>query len=372
MSWKRSCLEAVVWGWARWGGGGGVFPESPRSILVLRNNDLGDLLVITPLFEALRRLFPAARIVAGVGDWNRPVLERNPHLSAVVSVNAPWHNRFVRPQGLLASMEYLLSSREVEELAAQHFEVGIDVLGSPFGSLLLLRSGIPHRLGVKGYAGGHSAAHRCVSFSEEDYVGGASLRFAELLGASALPPVKPQLFLTEAEQEAAESTWQAFQGARRRKGRRIVLGPGGGFPAKCWPLEEWSNLARLLAQITGDSVLVVGGKKDANDGEFLERVNPGVKNLAGREGLRQTFALVAKSDLVLCNSSLLMHVAAAFAKPALVLLGDCFPSASAHAAQWAGGPQILVLGKDGSRSSIFAAVEVFEVIQRERLGLLAA
>ena len=67
-----------------------------------------------------------------------------------------------------------------------------------------------------------------------------------------------------------------------------------------------------------------------------------------------------------------MHVAAAFSKPALVLLGDCFPSASAHAAQWAAGPQIQVLGKDGQRAAIFTAVEVFEVIQRERLGLLAA
>ena len=40
--------------------------------------------------------------------------------------------------------------------------------------------------------------------------------------------------------------------------------------------------------------------------------------------------------------------------------------------QWAGGGQVLVLGKDEHRKSIYAAAEVFEVIQRERLGLLAA
>ena len=33
-------------------------------------------------------------------------------------------------------------------------EIGIDVLGSGFGALLLMRAQIPYRLGVRGYAGG--------------------------------------------------------------------------------------------------------------------------------------------------------------------------------------------------------------------------
>ena len=365
-------MEAGVWGAARLGRTASALPRNPDSIFVLRNNDIGDLIVVTPLFEALRTRFPDARLVAGVGDWNRPVLEHNPHLSGVMSVNAPWHNRFVRPQGLLESLQYIIGSPETKALAHQRFELGIDVLGSPCGSWLMLRCGIPGRLGVKGYAGGHSAAQQCVPFRMEEYVGRSALRFAELLDARALPSSRPQLFLTEEEREEAEASWQALTKQPPGRGRRIILGPGGGFAAKCWPFEEWMKLAQLLTAITRDTVLVVGGKQDAMAGEVLTRVNPLVKTLAGRTGLRQTFALVASADLVLCNSSMLMHVAAAFAKPAIVLLGEFFPSAPEHAAQWAGEDQILVLGKDQSRSSIFSAVEVFELMQRKCLGRLAA
>src|SRR3954462_9423429 len=76
----------------------GPLPPSP-SIFVLRNNDIGDLLVTTPLFEALRRRFPASNIVAGVGRWNLETLSGNPHLSEVVEVNAPWNNKYVANQG---------------------------------------------------------------------------------------------------------------------------------------------------------------------------------------------------------------------------------------------------------------------------------
>ena len=67
MSWKRDIAEALVWLAGRFVPTGAA-TATPKSIFVLRNNDLGDLLVITPLFQALHDLYPNAKIVAGVGD----------------------------------------------------------------------------------------------------------------------------------------------------------------------------------------------------------------------------------------------------------------------------------------------------------------
>ena len=69
-----------------------------------------------------------------------------------------------------------------------------------------------------------------------------------------------------------------------------------------------------------------------------------VLNLSGRTTLRETFALAATCDQVVCHSSMLMHAAAAFRKPSLVLLGHCFASASSHAQQW-GYPESSMLGR---------------------------
>ncbi|HEX4965342.1 MAG TPA: glycosyltransferase family 9 protein [Thermoanaerobaculia bacterium] len=307
-------------------------PPDPRSIFVLRNNDIGDLLAVTPLFDALRRRFPSAWIAAGVGSWNLPVLDHNPHLSEVLAVNAPWFNKYQTAEGPFGRLRYLRRSPEVGAIKERRFEVGIDVLGSAWGSLLLLRAGIPYRLGVRGYAGGHSAAQATVTFNPEESVGRSALRFAELLGAHDLPSNRPQIFLTASEREEAERWWAAADDPGR--GRRVVVGPGGGLAAKCWPEAEFTALTERLGAVGDPAILVLGGPRE---GELAARVaagSPGARIFPTPPGLRETFSLVTTADLVICNSSMLLHAAAAFGKPAVVLLGESFPSARRHQAQW--------------------------------------
>jgi len=322
-------------------------PDDPRSIFVLRNNDIGDLLAVTPLFEALKRRFPRAKIIAGVGSWNFDVLRNNPFIDEILQVNAPWHNQRTGPHGLRAALQYILFSSEAKKIAQHRCDIGIDVLGSGFGSMLLMRVGIPFRLGVKGYAGGHSAAQRWVPHDNREHVGRSALRFAELLGATALPENRPQLFPDAAPQE----------------GDTVVIAPGGGFPEKCWPVENYVELARRLA---GVKIILIGGENDRASAARIAAANPGVKDLSGKLSLRETFDIIAQSSLVICNSSMAMHAAAAFRKPCMVLLGDWFPSAGAHAAQW-GYPETKVLGKEAGRPSIWSVVEVMQLVAAARL-----
>ena len=119
----------------------------PISIFVLRNNDLGDVICSTPLFAALRKWFPAARIVAGVGHWAEPILSRNPNVDEVLLTDSPWYNKFVPERSPLAALRYIAHSSQVRELARRGFGIGIDVLGSHFGSMLLRRAGIQWRRG---------------------------------------------------------------------------------------------------------------------------------------------------------------------------------------------------------------------------------
>lgn len=356
----RGAAEALVWTAGRLRSGLPAAPPEPRSILVLRNNDIGDLLVITPLFEALRRRYPAATITAAVGRWNVGVLRSNPHVSEVLAVDAPWFNKFVPRQAPWRALSFIASSEAARQLARRRFDIGIDVLGSAWGSLLLLRAGVPYRLGVRGYAGGHSAAQAWVDFNPWEHVGRAALRFAELLGAMDLPVARPQIFLQEMERAAGQESWRGAPGEGR--GYRIVIGPGGGLAAKCWPLAEWEELIRRLAGRPGLRIVVAGGPREREMGERLAALAPGARNLAGHLSLRETFALVAAADLVICNSSMLMHAAAAFSRPTLVLLGESFSSARQHDAQWGYAGTCWSLGKEpGERSRLFTAAEVLEL-----------
>ena len=58
--------------------------SDPRRILVVRRDNIGDLVCTTPLFSALRRRFPQAWIGALVNSYNATVLDRNPDLDEVI------------------------------------------------------------------------------------------------------------------------------------------------------------------------------------------------------------------------------------------------------------------------------------------------
>jgi ADP-heptose:LPS heptosyltransferase len=333
-------------------------PPEPRSIFVLRNNDVGDLLVVTPLFEALRCRFPEARITAGVGDWNLDVLRGNPHLSEVLPVNAPWFNKYQAEAGPWSRLAYLRSSPEVRTIGERRFEVGIDVLGSGWGSLLLLRAGIPYRLGVRGYAGGHSAVQAAVRFDPGEHVGRAALRFAELLGGTDLPPVRPQIFLSSTEREAAERWWGA---APTRP--RVVIAPGGGVAARRWPA---ASFAAVAAGLPDASLLVLTGPREEELAARIAAAAPAARAFPESPGLREVFALIATADLVVANSSMPMHAAAAFGKPVVVTLGESFASARQHQAQWGYPGLSRSLGKEpGERAGVYTPAETLQIVHRE-------
>ena len=57
--------------------------SAPLRILVVRRDNIGDLVCTTPLFTALRQRFPEAWIGALVNSYNAPVLQGNPDLSEI-------------------------------------------------------------------------------------------------------------------------------------------------------------------------------------------------------------------------------------------------------------------------------------------------
>jgi ADP-heptose:LPS heptosyltransferase len=60
-------------------------------ILVIRRDNIGDLICTTPLFEALRRHYPQAYIAALVNSYNAPAIHDNPYLDDIFSYTKGKH-----------------------------------------------------------------------------------------------------------------------------------------------------------------------------------------------------------------------------------------------------------------------------------------
>jgi ADP-heptose:LPS heptosyltransferase len=348
VSWRRSLFESLVGSFSLFCPEARKPPIAPQKIFVLRNNDIGDLLVITPLFDALKRTFPDAGIIAGVGFWNAEVLLGNPHIYALVQANAPWHNHFVHSEGIRSAIQYIFCSDEARAIQGVRAEIGIDVLGSGFGSLLLMRARIPYRLGVRGYAGGDSAVQSSVEYRPDEHVGRQALRFAELLGCTDLPENRPQIFLNQPP----------------RPNGAVVIAPGAGLPEKAWPGSYFVELSALLRD---EEIIVIGSQNEMPLAERICSKNAKSRDLTGKLTLRESFAIIGGAKLVICNSSMAMHAAAAFRRPAVALLGDQFPSATRHQRQW-GYPETMMLGRDDNHPETFgpeeAGMKVREILSQ--------
>lgn len=60
-------------------------------ILIIRRDNIGDLICTTPLFEAIRRQYPQAYIAALVNSYNAPAIHGNPHLDAIFAYTKGKH-----------------------------------------------------------------------------------------------------------------------------------------------------------------------------------------------------------------------------------------------------------------------------------------
>ena len=334
-----------------------------KNFFVLRNNDLGDVLVATPLLEALKTAFPESKVLIGVGDWASPLLENNPYVDEVIPCNAPWHNkqncRFPAnsPKTFFEGLLYVLFSKDSRYISAKKFTHGIDILGSRQGSWLMRRAKIPNRFGVKGYAGGENWCTKFIDFKEERNVAEAGLDFLNLMNAEVTIEPRPTIFLTENELTEAEASW----GKKSESKKRIVLAPGGGFPEKCWGDQNFSELTNFLLKNENYKICIIGSKEDKS--RISASYSSQLINLCGKLSLRQSAAMVSLSDFVICNSSLCMHLAGAFKIPSLILLGEWYDSAELHQKQW-GYPESTIKGKElkAYRNQTCSVSEAYELI----------
>lgn len=323
---------------------------------ILRNNDLGDVLVSTPLAKGLRQAFPNSKISIGTGDWARPLLENNPHIDDIISCNAPWHNKQIcnHPANSLKTffegLIYALFSKEARYITKMQFTHGIDMLGSRQGSWLLRRCGIPKCFGVKGYAGGDKWCNKNVVFKENCNVSESGIKFLSLIDSSIKVEVesRPVLNLSQREINSAETSW----GVKLPETKRLIIAPGGGFPEKCWGDQNYSELTSLLLENKSYQICILGAAEDKN--RIVIHGDYDALNLCGHLSLRESAAMVSTSDFIVTNSSLSMHLAGAFKIPSLTLLGDYYSSAELHHKQW-GYPEGVILGKEKSKRTFSIA-----------------
>lgn len=280
--------------------------------LVVAPSWIGDTVMAQPLFARLHRRHPGLQLDALAPRWVAPVLQRMAEIAEVV--DSPFAH---------GELSLKARWRLAREISTRGYDAAIVLPNSLKSALVPFLAGIPKRIGFTG-----ESRYGLVNVRHELDKAALPLmveRFAQLAEAPGTPlprPVAhPLLRSTASEQQKTLADL-----GLDRPARLVAFCPGAEYgAAKRWPAAHFAELARRLTA-DGCTVWLFGSPKDHAVAEDIVRLAPGlVRNLCGVTTLAQAVDLLALADLVVCNDSGLMHVAAALGRPLVALYGSSSP-----------------------------------------------
>lgn len=289
-------------------------------ILVIRRDNIGDLVCATPLFDALRARYPAARIEALVNSYNAGVLTGNPALDAVHAYTKLKH----RAPGDSWLGNLLAQARLHRALRAQAYDyVILAKSGFDRHGLALARRVRPRQ--IVGFAPPEEPRAAAITLPVPPLAYGemheaeVMMKLAEPLGVRATAGplrVYPQPARVEAWRRrlpAGERRWIAVHISAREAGR-------------VWPAEHWIALLRRLNR--GVVLLWAPGAADnprhpgddAKAAAVASGVGAGVTLLPAKtDSLEDLAAVLSLCEAFIGADGGALHIAAGLGLPVVAL-----------------------------------------------------
>lgn len=305
-------------------------PAPDATFLVIRRDNIGDLVCTTPLFEALREHFPAARILALTNSYNLPVLRGNPFIDEVFAYTKAKHREPGR------SVWNVYAERLQIVMRLRRMRIDYAILG---GCGLVRRALSFARLIRPRHIVSHVARGEVVRSVDVPVPHDWSRPLHEVedvftvlspLGITGAPPA-PKLFPAP---EANRRVAAALEGTGLR--RPVGVHISSRRPSNRWPVRRMAELMRRLHEARGCSFILFWSPGDEADprhpgddrkaAELMELAR-GVPLLpyATRE-LDDLIGGLAQCERVICSDGGAMHIAAALGKPILCFFGDTNPA----------------------------------------------
>ncbi len=306
--------------------------ETPR-ILLIRPDHLGDLIMTTPVFHALKQEAPNAHISVMVGPWSSEVIERHPDIDRVLICPFPGFQRAAQK----ALAPYILLFKTAKQLQREHFDVGINLRPDFWwGAVLLYLARIPRRVGYALEPGKPFLTHALLFQSPQHstisnlYLASAAL---QSIGYPSLyEPYTPEHYPLHFIPTPAEQQWASTRLSNKGidiHSTLVVIHPGSGAAVKLWRTEGWATcadaLTKSLTMSTPVRIMLTGSK---NERPMLEEIARNMQSsavLVTDATIGQLAALQAKALLVLSVDSGPLHLAVSQGAPTIQLFGPTDP-----------------------------------------------
>jgi lipopolysaccharide heptosyltransferase II len=266
-------------------------------VLISRTDRLGDLVLALPFVETMKRRYPKCSIEVLASLYASPILENNPHV-----------DKIMRVQNDMLRKDNLYKKDLLHKIKLGNYKVAIVLFPERRISQLFHKANIPVRVGTAGRF--HSLffnvhllhSRKSNKKHESDY----NLDFLAFFKNGSIV-YKPRVYLLEKEIKNAKR----ILSEAGVESPFVVLHPGSGGSAECWPMKQFIELYAALSAAGVNAV--VSGSED--EGEACDKMAKTrgitITKITGRTDLRTLAAVLSLSDVVVSNSTGPLHLATA-------------------------------------------------------------
>jgi ADP-heptose:LPS heptosyltransferase len=294
--------------------------RSVRKVLLVRLDNLGDVLLMTPAFQAVKAALPSASLTLLASPIGAQVGALDPDIDEVIVYQAPWMDPWHkllqdsrREQGMIAEIKargfdgaIIFTSYHQSPLPAAYLCYLADIplrvaasIDGP-GSLLTTRHKHPERMMHEVERGLDLVGAIGIATDEQDLVlsvpDDAMRLVDDLLASHGVGTHHPL----------------------------VVVHPGCSMPARTYPWEMYAEIINLLVEQLGAFVYVTGAEDErALVARVPGRVYPENRRstlaLAGVLPFPAFCGLIKRADLTITNNTGPMHISAAVKTPVVAL-----------------------------------------------------
>lgn len=261
--------------------------------MVVRPGGIGDALLLATIVRSLKQLFPDSRISVLAEQRNAGAFLMIPGVNEVMCYDR--FQEFIR--ALKGQYDVIIDTEQWYHLSAVVARVVRAPVKIGFGTNERRRMFT------------HAVPYDQNAYEVDNFMNLLKPLGMEVLWKSDLAVLElPPKSLAKADQLLQPLCSEPF----------VVIFPGSSVPEKCWGKDRFSIVARQLGE-DGYKVVVVGGQEDRDACECI--AGTAGLNLAVKTTLPETAAVIARSRLVICGDSGVLHIAAGLGVPTVSLFG---------------------------------------------------
>ena len=297
---------------------------NPRNILVIDFGQLGDVVMSLPALRAVRERFPHARITIAVGKPGAEIIEMSGYADATIEVDRVGLRDGFKPLSVLRIFQV------VKDVRQRKFDFVIDLRSFSETNLLGFLSGAPKRLFSRrpgrslDFLANFSPKPAVDQNDPDQHLIDRYLDVLVPLGIKDSPRV-PKI-MTRAEDDRAVDAM--LRKAKADMGTPLVgLFPGAGHPVRCWPLEQFAELADFLIRNDGVRPVIFVGPEERHLIPRMRAIFPAACVILEKLTIPQLAAAQARLAVFVSNDTGPVHIAAAVGTPVVVLIGLPPPNA---------------------------------------------